>query len=121
MRHFEAISFNFKIIGYFGRDSRMHGFYILGVEITDYFKIKTDCLKMPHVSDIRSHRKWVPNDPVFGCVIPDFARFRFLIDFSEILYRKSLKFVDFQVWKWENDRTTTMQYRKTGQNASFYV
>ena len=38
MRHFEAISFNFKIIGYFDRDSIMHGFCMLGVEITDYFK-----------------------------------------------------------------------------------
>ena len=54
---------------------------------------------MPHVSDLRSHRKWVPNDPVFGCVIPDFARLRFLVDFSDILYRKSLKFIDLQVWK----------------------
>ena len=76
----------------------MHGFCILGLEITDYFKIKIDCLKMPHVSDLRSHRKWVPNDSFFGCVIPDFARFRFLADFSDIIFWKSLKFGDFPFW-----------------------
>ena len=114
MRHFEAIGFNFKTIGYFGRDSIMHGFCMLGVKITDYLKIKIDCLKMPHVPDLRSHRKWVPNGSVFGCVIPDFARFWFLADFSDIILWNSLKFGDFPVWVLGNHRKSTLWDRKTG-------
>ena len=40
-----------------------------------YFEIKIRCLKMPHWSDLRSHRKWAPNDLIDGCVMHFVALF----------------------------------------------